>query len=387
MAEAAALIVLEIALAATLQKILTQPGLSEEEKAQQSFEAIEECLKNANDAGKRLFFDPAARKRLLWDVCHSVAIEEVHDCYFKQCDLQKKMGEISRGVLFAVYNRKGMGKSYGCLSLLVMKHSRAPRHGYYFSGATTFPTGDEYYNSLLDNCIGRRRRPSLSEFPSIFEPRSVADLIISSLPVGDEAAGCPPGRRGIRDIPGVRHYFDSQPRRPGGSPVVVFDDVNILLEMPSKPWDSEEDMKRDLFIRLGKAAVFFDMIMTMAHTLGVVVFVSTSNLLVAKFFHSLNDGTKARAFKPVVDNENLTCQEFGWTEEKRLEFLRLRVTQKKLEIRDEILRAQAHEAYCDGQNIREMDAGLAEAIGAIQLGTSEETIDDRSYWCSGCTIS
>lgn len=60
--------------------------------------------------------------------------------------------------------------------------------------------------------------------------------------------------------------------------------------------------------------------------------------------------------KTVVDVEKFTCQEFGWTEEKRLELLRLRAVQKKLEIRDEILRAQAREASRDGQNIREMDA-------------------------------
>jgi hypothetical protein len=45
----------------------------------------------------------------------------------------------------------------------------------------------------------------------------------------------------------------------------------------------------------------------MANKLGIVVFVSTSNLMVAKFLHGLSNGTKARAFKPVSDEENFSC--------------------------------------------------------------------------------
>jgi hypothetical protein len=125
--EAAALAVPEIRLAGTLQTILTNAELSHNEKGAKSQEDIVQCFKEANDAGKRLFFDPAARKELPWnDICHSVAIEELHDCYFARCDLQKTMKEPrNRGELFAVYGGKGMGKSYACLSLLAMKHSRS----------------------------------------------------------------------------------------------------------------------------------------------------------------------------------------------------------------------------------------------------------------------
>jgi hypothetical protein len=59
----------------------------------------------------------------------------------------------------------------------------------------------------------------------------------------------------------------------------------------------------------------------MAYRRGIVVFVSTSNLMVAKFLYGLNDGTKACAlFKPVSVVINFKCQKFDWTEEKRLEF-------------------------------------------------------------------
>jgi hypothetical protein len=75
-------------------------------------------------------------------------------------------------------------------------------------------------------------------------------------------------------------------------------------------------MKYELLKMMGKAGTFFDMVMTMANKLGIVVFLSTSNLMVAKFLHGLNDGTKARAFKPVLDEEKFSCQAFGWTKGK-----------------------------------------------------------------------
>lgn len=38
---------------------------------------------------------------------------------------------------------------------------------------------------------------------------------------------------------------------------------------------------------------------------------TTLCLLVAKFFQSLNDGSKAKMFKEVKDKDNYTCQSFG----------------------------------------------------------------------------
>jgi hypothetical protein len=142
-----------------------------------------QCFKEANDAGTRLFFDPAAMNELAWkDICHSVAIEELHACYFARCNIQTTAEDPrNRGALYVVYGRKGMGKTYACLSLLTMKHSRAPRHGYYFSGGTTFLTGDDYYNQLLDDCLGRDDEPFLSTFTTgMFNPSKVANLGPSS---------------------------------------------------------------------------------------------------------------------------------------------------------------------------------------------------------------
>jgi hypothetical protein len=134
MAERVALHLLEIWLALTLQKILTQRELSDQEKAQRCDTAIEACLENSQKEGKRLFFDPSKKTR--WDdLCHSVAIEELHNCYFKRCNLQKKMGHREKGALFVVYDRKGMGKSYACrCSLLVIKHSRGTETWVLFFG-------------------------------------------------------------------------------------------------------------------------------------------------------------------------------------------------------------------------------------------------------------
>jgi hypothetical protein len=143
MAEAAPAVkkVLKNALASTLQKIMSKAELSEVEKGKQSLDAIQKCFDDANVAGKRLFSypDPEKLNLALKNLCHSVAVEELHKCYFEQCDFQTTMqGPGDRGILFVVYGRKGMGKTYACLSILAMKDSRAPRWillfgGHYFS--------------------------------------------------------------------------------------------------------------------------------------------------------------------------------------------------------------------------------------------------------------
>ena len=98
----------------------------------------------------------------------------------------------------------------------------------------------------------------------------------------------------------MRDYLNTKTRQhAGGTAVVVFDDVNIRLRAPSPPdaWNNPEDMQDDLHDQMGKSGQFFDMVMTMAHSAGAVVFVSTSKLLVAKYFQGLNAGTKAQTFK------------------------------------------------------------------------------------------
>jgi hypothetical protein len=383
--EAAALKVLEIALAGTLHTILSKAELSEAEKGKQSFDAIQKCFDDANAAGTRLFFGPKKPPLKLENICHTVAIEELHSCYFDQCDFQTTMnGSEDRGVLCAVYGRKGMGKTYACLSLLAMKHSRAPRHGYFFSGATSFRTGDHYYNDLLDVCLGQGHKPLLSTHTDIFDPKSVAILIMNSLPIWDTVKNPPGPRRGILDIPGVRTFFQARGTGTGGAPVVVFDDVNIHLE--PKIWDDTEAMNRDLRNKMGKAGDFFDMVMTLAYLRGIVVFVSTSNLMVAKFFRWMNDNTKAKAFKRVTDEASFTCQWFDWSKEKRLAFLKVRAEQQGFQIEDDILRLQAEEAYMDELSIREMDVGLTTATTHIHTGVSGETQDEQSFLCGGCPI-
>ena len=80
---------------------------------------------------------------------------------------------------------------------------------------------------------------------------------------------------------------------------------------------------------------------------GVLWYVSTSNLLVAKFFLSLNDGTNE---KPAHSNlwlimKNNTCQESVDGPKKSVwNSSHSGPHNKKLEIRNEILRTLAHEA-------------------------------------------
>jgi hypothetical protein len=134
------------------------------------------------------------------------------------------------------------------------------------------------------------------------------------------------------------------------------------------------------------SGIFFDVIMTMAYRRGIVVFVSTSNLMVAKFLYGLNDGTKACAlFKPVSDVVNFKCQKFDWTEEKRLEFIRLRTKQKGWQKEDALLCEQAKEAFNEDLSVGEMDLEI-EAARYIYTTTSEETQDEQSLLSSGCHI-
>jgi hypothetical protein len=134
-------IVLEVTLAATLQKILAGQRMSREEKAEKSTKAIQACLQ-----GKRVFLLQPGAGEIGWgDLCNSVAVEEVHDCYIARCEQQAFGGRVERGAVFVVFDRQGMGKSSALRALLVMKHSRAPEQGYYFSGHNAPRSGDEWY--------------------------------------------------------------------------------------------------------------------------------------------------------------------------------------------------------------------------------------------------
>jgi hypothetical protein len=84
--------------------------------------------------------------------------------------------------------------------------------------------------------------------------------------------------------------------------------------------------------------------------------------------------------------EDFKYQWFDWSKEKRLEFLQCRAEQKGFKIENDLLGAQAEEAYNADQNIREMDFGLATATTHIYKGDLEETQEEQSYLCAGCPI-
>jgi hypothetical protein len=74
---------------------------------------------------------------------NTVAVEAIHDFYFDTCQRMYVTGDLEdRGGLFAVYEDGEMGKSRAVLSLLLMKHGRAPSLDFGLEGpALHFPAG------------------------------------------------------------------------------------------------------------------------------------------------------------------------------------------------------------------------------------------------------
>ena len=132
---------LEATLALTVQQILKREGISDPEKRVQARTEIDKALLQGVRRKKRLFFGAPIHDLERVMLTTSVAVEELHECYLDHCDLQKT--GLHWGVLFSVYSGRGMGKSLSSLSLLLHKHSRAPKQGIFFGGKTIFETGDQ----------------------------------------------------------------------------------------------------------------------------------------------------------------------------------------------------------------------------------------------------
>jgi hypothetical protein len=169
-----------------------------------------------------------------------------------------------------------------------------------FGGDAQFESGDDYmyYASLLED--------------RFFEPRTLAKVILEALPT-DIAFLDDNHSYGTKEIPSIREYFRAQAHRlPGGTPVLVFDDVNIKLKKHDPTLDEERQME-NLRSEMGPAHAFFGYLMSRGYEKGVIIFVSTSSLLVAKYFQTLKNGSKSRTLKN--DRADFTCQKFGWSTE------------------------------------------------------------------------
>lgn len=382
-------VALEVALSIAIQNILARDDLTDNQKAQQISEEIRKTFKTANASGKRLFFGPSHCMFRFDQLVNSIAVEDLHEAYYTVCRQQFVLETTQDGgVLLVVYGARGMGKSRAAISLLAMKHSRAPRYGYFFLGKPTFTSGDVYYDYLIDNCLARGAGSAvtLSNYDA-FRPDAVANLILNSIPqVSVKDSASDPQTRGVLDIPGVRAYFTSTERSPGGAPVVVFDDVNISVD--DEGWTDDETLKNDLDKKLGKAAVFFGSLMSLAHSQGVVVIVLTSNVYFAKYLHLLNNKTKARMFKPVADPVDFTCQFSDWKVENRVRFLKLAFERLEAQVSDGDIDAEAKESIRGNNSIREMVLNLTEyaTIPRVTTSVSAQGESSSGYLC-GCNIS
>jgi len=378
-------VLIEQTISAALQSIL-QSEQSDQAKAMNALETLANTLKNGVEQHSRLFF--RVDRELAYKACNSVAVEELHECYFKRCRFQESDGRTQNwGGISVVYERKGMGKTLATLSLLTMKHGRAPKRGIYFGGATVYRSGDAYYQSLLNDGLGNEK---LALDPSIFSPRTLAKIILDAVPVS--LSDLNPSPSGFVEIPGVRDYFKTQFRVPGGSPVIVFEDVNIHLVEPD-PQLPAEAQKHQLQMQMGNACDFFDELMNRGYERGNIIFVTTSSLLVAKFFQSLNDGSKSKMFKELKDTENYTCQRFGWTPEKRLELLKLWNEERTygVALPEQYLEELAQNSFAQGSSIRDMNQQMINLNwNRLEIGPAASTRTHESiageYTCGSCVI-
>jgi hypothetical protein len=364
-----------------LQSILTSRDKSDEEKTVMALATLKEFMKNKMDNCSRVFFshEVNTNQRL----CNSVAVEEFHTCYFDECSMQaQRLCTAGTGGIFVVYEKRGMGKSLAAISLLTMRHGRAPQRGVYFGGSVGFESGDHYYASLLDHWFVQGL--SISFNPTILA-RAILDALPSDLKFLKEGKAS-----GLKEIPSIREHFLAQAsRKPGGMPVLVFDDVDIKFEDHDSTLSPEKQMD-NLRLSMGTAHTFFAALMSRAYERGVIIFVVTSSLLVAKYFQALNDGSKSRTFKKLTDTEGFTCQKFGWSTEKRFEFLKNRNSGNATKVAERVLQSLAERTFNEESTVREMDDALTR-LGIYPLNQAVDTHDeskdiDPEYNCTLCVM-
>jgi hypothetical protein len=192
-----------------------------------------------------------------------------------------------------------MGKSVAALSLLLHVHSRAPKLGIFFGGGR-FGTGEEYYDHLAFLLAG----PEKKKLAASVRPQELAAVIVHAVTVSDDGDEFYPGtaigdrRTGRGPIPGLRDFLYSPEMKDchGGTPMLVFEDVNISLSSP-RPGIDPAEQEDAWFAELEDTARFFNTLMMKAYELGVVVFVTTNSIKMAKFLSMLNDNEKAKLYK------------------------------------------------------------------------------------------
>lgn len=314
----------------SLGKILMNNNRSNEEKLTEAENLLKAEIAKGLRAKGRFFFGSARMDLKFFS--SSVAVEELHDCYFDQCTIQMAADCVAhKGCVFVMYGVKGSGKSLSALSLLTMRHSQAPRLGILFGGRTFYKDGGDYFKSLLNQTIGNNRIDlfglSLLSDVGMFSPSGLASFLLELLPVEVKYLHANNSKWGVGEVPGLGEYLKNVKfaRKYGGTPVLVFEDVNIGLSA-RQDGIGDKAQKKKWNEEMGAAGELFTSLVTEGYERGIIVFVTTNSLEVAAYFTMLNGNTKAQTFKPLRDKRNFTCQLFNWSHAKRVEFLQLQNT-------------------------------------------------------------
>lgn len=299
-------------LAAALKRIEEDTDLSMLKKSCMTHDLIEKAIEQVFRTESRLFFSP--NRQLGEQVVNNVAVEAIHDFYLDTCQRMYVTGDLEdRGGIFTVYEDGGMGKSRAVLSLLLMKHGRAPKLGLWFGGSrTSFSSGDDYYNCLVNSVIGG----GCQQLASLVDPTGLATMVLKLVPANltdMDSRTC-----GVKKVPGLSAYLKRETEdkgypRAGGIPVIVFEDVNV------------EGLAGNFVNRdMGRAHDFFDALMTQAFQSGKIVIVTTREEKVAWYFQGLNLGTKSKVIirsEQAAQNVFSASRTFGWTNQTRIDFL------------------------------------------------------------------
>lgn len=360
------------------QALKSDDGLDDEDRALVAAEEVKETLKEGVEQKGRMFFGVSAEQLRYTNLTSSVAVEEVHSCYLRHCDNQSK-DQHHHGAAYVIYEGDGMGKSMAVLSLLLHKHRNAPKRAIYFGGNDKFATGDKYFSFLTNNLLaGGDRR--LSKLKVYDPPGKLASALMNALPPKKEdLKSIKPA--GSRAIPGLQEYLmNGVASLSGGSPVLVLEDINIDISDPNPNFTKEE--QRDHWLKeLGKAGAFLDQIKIASFESGVVTFLTTSNLNMAKFLLYLSE--KVKPLKPLKDMKTLTCQSFAWDETAREKFLQLQnetvkdteklsddmINDIAYENSSKSIRDMAHAFHSEG--LRDVSMIVAESV-SLEVQESEE---------------
>lgn len=377
-----------VLLSQSLQSIQNDRLIDETEKRRQAEAAFKKELERGIGRHNRIAFGLAQRN---FDfLTSSVAAEELHEAYLRVCQRQRSKVQ-ENGCLLAVYQPRGMGKSCAAFSLLTMRHSRSPRRAIYFGGtATSYASGDAYFDALLDHKIASGWS-NLSRFSDhgIFSPVGLAQLLLT-LMKGNEAYLTDRKPVGSYNVPGLRAFLDARGDLHGGTPVTIFDDVNIKLTAPEPTKIREEEVQEQVCKwtgELGKAGAFFEYLITNGHQVGAIIILTTKLLHVAKYFQHYNGGQKAMLFKQYNGKgpwDNLDCQGFQWTLPRRRDLLTLQngLKDESVRLSDAEIANIATDSLtiADDPSIREMMSVFDEAIGANmpRQALSAATIEDPS---------